>query len=234
MKTVKALASAALIFLFLAACGGGAGGDGSGGSASATAFPIWQAWVNSLTKAETKSFAINGTVGGVVVTGSGSATFGSLASSTFEGKSALAQTVVATGTISANGQSMPYGGTSTMYVDSNYQPLGSTSGSDYLVVSGTPTIPQTAKINDTGTLVTFTRYASGAKATVDGTQTVTFALLPDSASTAILRLVSTDKSISGTVTATGFMTYRITPVGTLTRISEEYQEGSTSLTLTYQ
>jgi hypothetical protein len=63
---------------------------------------------------------------------------------------------------------------------------------------------------------------------------VTFALLPDSGSTAILRLVSTDKSISGTVTATGIMTYRITPVGTLTRISEEYQEGSTSLTLTYQ
>ena len=131
-----------------------------------------------------------------------------------------------------NGQSAPYGGTSTGYVDSNYQPVG-TQADEYWVVTGTPTIPETARINDAGTMYTANRYATSTKATLLGTATVNYALQPDSASTALLRILVTQKTSGGTTTMTGIGTYRVTPAGGLTRLTEEIQTGSTALTLRY-
>jgi hypothetical protein len=231
MKKLTALALVALVSLFLVACGSG-GGD-SGGTVPPATFPLWQAWVSTVSKAETRSFSVSGTYSGASVSGSGTVTFNPLKASTFEGKNALGQTIVVSGTLTVSGQTIPYGGTSTDYVDSNYLPLG-VANSGYMVVSGTPTIPQTAQVNDTGTLATFTAYDSSAKTTVLGTETMTFALLPDTASSAILQLIFTDRSTTGAVIGTATQTYRIALNGTLTRLSEQYQDSTGSMTLTYQ
>ncbi len=66
-----------------------------------------------------------------------------------------------------------------------------------------------------------------------GTTTVNYAVQPDSASTALLRILVTQKTTGGTTKMTGIGTYRMTPAGGLTRLSEEVQSGSTALTLRY-
>ena len=228
----RAFVSAALAApLILAACGGGGGGDPAP-TTSAETYQTWAAWVNTLNESGTRTFTISGTVNGIAVSGSGSATYGALAGGNFEGKAALAKTTVLTGSVTANGQTIPYGGTTVSYVDSNYRPLGVTSN-EYWVVTGTPTIPQTARVNDAGTLYTANRYASSAKTSLLGTATVSYAVQPDTAATALLRLVLTQRTAGGSVTSTDVQTYRMTPAGALTRLSEEYQEGSSALTLRY-
>lgn len=223
---VMAALSASLIF---SGCGGG--GEATQLIATET-YQTRAAWVNMLNESGTRSFSISGTSNGLPITGSGTATFGVLSAATFDGKAALGKITVLTGTVTVNGQSAPYGGTSTGYVDSNYQPLG-TQADEYWVVTGTPTIPQTARINDAGTMYTANRYATSTKATLLGTTTVNYAVQPDSASTALLRILVTQKTTGGTTTMTGIGTYRMTPAGGLTRLSEEIQSGSTALTLRY-
>lgn len=217
--------------LLMAGCGGGGGGDPAPAVSTET-YQTWTAWVNTLNESGTRSFSISGTSNGLSVTGSGTATFGALNATTFDGKSALGKTTVLTGTVSVNGQSSPYGGTSTGYVDSNYRPLG-TQADEYWVVTGTPTIPQTARVNDAGTMYTANRYANSTKATLLGTATVTYAVQPDSGSTALLRILVTQKTPGGTTTMTGISTYRMTPAGGMTRLTEEVQSGATALTLRY-
>jgi hypothetical protein len=190
------------------------------------------AWVGTLTETGTRSFSVTGTINGVAVSGSGSATFGGLAGSSFEGRGALAKTTVLTGSILANGQAFPYGGTTISYVDSNYQPLGTVSD-EYWVVVGTPTIPQTARVNDTGILYTYNRYGSSAKTPLRGTVTVSYALQPDTASTALLRIVLTERASDGAVLSTTIQSFRMTPAGALTRLTEEFLEGGTALSLRY-
>ncbi|MGE5339756.1 MAG: hypothetical protein ACM3PU_18175 [Gemmatimonadota bacterium] len=217
--------------VIVAACGGG--GGGSDGQGAPTTYPLWQAWVSSVSKAETRSFSVSGTYGAASVSGSGTATFNPLAAATFEGKSALGQTIVVSGSVTVSGQTVPYGGTSTNYVDSNYMPLG-VANAGYLVASSTPTIPQTAQVNDTGPIVTFTAYDSGAKTTVLGSESIAYSLLPDTSSTAILQLIVTDRTTTGALIGTTIASYRIGLDGALTRLSEQYQDGSGSITLTYQ
>jgi hypothetical protein len=217
--------------LAIAGCGGGGGGD-AGPIASTDTYQTWAAWVNTLNEAGTRTFSISGTSDGRSLTGSGTTTFGTPNATTFEGKPALSKTTVVTGTVNVNGQSAPYGGSTVGYVDSNYRPLG-TQADEYWAVTGSPTIPLTARINDTGTMYTANRYANSTKAIPLGTATVSYAVQPDSASSALLRILVTEKTTTGTTTSTTISTYRMTPAGTLTRLTEEFQSGSTALTLRY-
>lgn len=229
---VKNVLLTCIASIALFGCGGGGGGSDSAPAPATTEnYQLWQAWVNYATASATRNFTIDGSVNGVSVTGSGLATTGSLSSATFEGKAALRKTTTISGTISVAGQTLPYGGSSTTYLDTNYLPLGSSDG-EYAVVTGT-SIPQTAKVNDTSVLYTYTRYPSSAKSYSTGTGVVTFALVPETASTSLLKVISADKSTSGGVEATTIATFRITPAGALTPLSEEYQSGAMALTLRY-
>ena len=225
------LAGLASIVLF--GCGGGGGGNDPAPVPPATTdtYQLWRAWVNYATESSTRNFSISGSVNGVGVAGSGSATVGSLTSATFEGKAALRKTTTVSGTISGAGQTFPYGGSSTTYLDTNYLPLGG-SASEYAVVTGT-SIPQTAKVNDTSVLYTYTRYPSSAKSFSIGTGVVSFALVPETSSSSLLKVISTDKTTGGAVEATTIQTFRITPEGALTPLTEEFQSGATALTLRY-
>ena len=118
---------------------------------------------------------------------------------------------------------------------SNYAPLGETEvGNDYVVVTGTPTIPTAARVNDTAPLYTANRYATSTKAVLLGTRTVSYVVEADTASTALITLIQETKDTSNVTTGRFTQQLRITPNGTFTRIKETAVEGTkTNFTLTY-
>lgn len=232
MNTKKMLTLASLtLSLTLAACGGG-GGSAADPVTSTQTFQVWQAWTNYVTTAQTRSFSVSGTYSGASVGGSGTSTRGALSSATFEGTPALQKTSVVTGTLIVNGTNVPYNGTQTSYVTSNYLPLGY-SGSEYGVVTGTVSVPQTGRVNDAGTLYTISRYASSTKTTPKGSTVVSYALQPDTADTALLKVVTTERTTTGALESTSTQTFRMTPAGALTPVSEETTTSSYALTLRY-
>ena len=146
---------------------------------------------------------------------------------------ALQKTTTSAGSIVDNGQTAPLNSLSISWVDSNYVPKGNSGGSEYLVVTGTPTFPTAARINDTGTFYTANRYASSTKAVLLGTETVSYALEADAASTALLTIINMEKNTSGITTSTNRQQLRITPAGTFKRLGSTGIEGTLSLTITY-
>ena len=230
-NTIKLLIATASVAL-LAACGGGGGGGSTGPVASTSTFPLLTVLANTL-QASSNTYSISGTVNGVAVTGSGTATRGALSSGTFEGSSAQQRTTTATGSIVANGQTIPLNSSSIDWYNSNYSPLGSSGGEDYVVVVGSAVIPATVRVNDTATVYTANRYSNSSKTVLRGTETVSYVVEADTATTALLTLILTERNTSNTVTSTSTQQVRITPSGTFTRIKETLLEGSTTLTLTY-
>jgi len=223
---------ATFALMVLAGCGGGGGGTSAVTTSSET-FQLRAAYVNYLTDTRSATFTVSGTVEGVNVTGNGTATQGSLTNTTFEGQAALQKVSVITGTLRTDGQTVPLSTSSTTYVNSNYNPLGS-SGTDYEVVTGSVNIPATAKVNDTGVWYSSTRYSSSAKTTRRGTASVSFVMEPDTVSTSLLKIIRIEKDTLGTTTSTSAITFRMTPSGSLTRISETgVSPGGTALTITY-
>lgn len=225
--------SLALILLFvLSACGGGGSPANTGPVASTETFQLRTAYVNYVTETRSLPFKVTGTTSGYSVTGSGTATHGALTSGTFESKAAQQKTTTVTGSITANGTTIPLSSSSTSYVDSNYTPLG-TVDTGYTVVNSDAFIPNTARVNDTGILYSTILYKSSTKAVKQGTGTVVYVLEPDTASTALLKIIGTVRSIDNTQTSVSTITFRITTAGAITRISETFVEGATSLTLTF-
>jgi hypothetical protein len=228
----KKCCAGVLLTVLLAACGGGGGGSSFTPVTSTETFQLRTAWVNYLTDSRSLPFTVSGTSSGIRITGSGTLTQGGLSAGVFEGVSAIQKTSVVTGSITSNGTTAALSTSTTEFVDSDYYPLGS-SGYEYTVVNGTATIPQTAMVNDTGTLFTENRYQTSAKAALLGTNTMTYIVEPDSATTALLKLIEVEKSTAGTTTGTTTITYRMTPSGGLTRLSEVYSDSTDTLTITY-
>lgn len=220
----------------LVACGGGGGGGATTAPApvaSTATFQLLTAQANDTQQTSTLPFTISGTFNGFTVTGNGSVTRGNVTSGTFESQTVLQRVMTSSGNVTANGVTTPISTVSTSYFDSNYIPLGS-SGTEYVVVQGTATIPATALVNDSGNAYTATRYTSSAKSTTLGTETVTFALLPDTANTALLRVISVYRDNSSAISYTVTTLTRITPSGAATRISEtETYPNGNNLVLTY-
>lgn len=218
--TLFKLLSVIVASTVLAACGGGgSGGSPSSVVASTEAFQLRTAYVNQLTDTRSAPFTVSGIFDDVNVTGSGTVTEGALTSTSFERQSALQKVTVITGSLNANGRTIPLSSSSIGYVDLNYNPLGS-FGDEYEVVNSSVTIPVTARVNSTGVWYTSTLYATSAKSRVEGTATVSYVLEPDTATTALLKIIRIDKDTSGSTTFTNTATFRMTPSGTLTRISE--------------
>ena len=146
----------------------------------------------------------------------------------------LQKTTQLIGLIVSNGTSTPLASSHTQYTDYNYVPEGS-SGNEYTLVNGPVTVPNTAKVNDSGLWFTTIRYANAGRTTWLGTSELAFALQPDTAGTAVLKVTETDKNSFGSTTFVTSAYYRMTPSGTLTRLSETgvSSTGTDSLTLTY-
>ena len=222
------------ITTLLSACGGGGGGStASAPVASTDIFQLQVANANMVQRTSTLNCTLSGTYNGYPISGNEVVTFGSLTSTTFENQPALSQINTNTGSFTLNGTQYPINGSSTNYYDTNYLPVGY-YGTEYVVMNGVAVIPATIKINDSGTIGTATRYTDSTKTTLIGTKTVTWTLLPDTASTGILSVTDTYKDTTSTVTETDTSTYRLTPAGGVTNLTSTatYSNGNV-LTLTY-
>lgn len=229
------LLTATAAFSFLSACGGGGGGV-SGPVASVESFNLKTMWTNILTTPSTNNVTISGTSNGVAIKGSGTVAFSNLSAGTFEGLPSQKQTTTGTISVVADGKNTPMNFSIDLWVNgSNYAPLGETEvDNDYVVVTGTGTLPTAARINDTGTLYTANRYASSTKAVLTGTRTVSYVMEADTASTALVTLIQESKNTSNVTTGKFTQQLRITPNGTFTRIKETAVEGTkTNFILTY-
>ena len=223
--------TATALFSLVSACGGG--GDTAAPVASTQTFPLKAIHINLVISPSSEYFTISGTASGVAVTGSGSLTSSNLSAGTFEGLSALQGTSTMTGSFVANGVTYPLNLISISWFDSNYVPKGTSSNSEYSVITGTPTIPTAGRINDTGILYTENLYTSSTKAVFLGTETTSYVVEADTASTALLTITSVEKNTSGITTNTSTNQYRITPTGTAKRIKGTSVGGATSLLFTF-
>lgn len=231
MKILKILSLLSFIFI-LSACGGG-GGVGDTPAASTNTFQLKAAYINYFNDLRSLPFKVSGSMSGVNVTGSGTLTQSNISNGTFEGITVLQKVVTITGTLlAANGQSAPLASTTTSYADSNYVPRGS-SGAEYSVITSDINLPLTAKINDTAIWYTAKRYTSSSKTTLLGTRVFSFALQPDTASTALLKIIESEYNTSGTQTGSYITSYRMTPSGGLTRLLETGVNQTSSLTITF-
>jgi hypothetical protein len=156
-----------------------------------------------------------------------------LSAGTFEGSAAQRRSTTATGSIVANGQTIPLNTSSVDWYNSNNSPLGSSGGEDYVVVVGSAVIPTTVRVNDTAAIYTANRYSDSLKTILRGTETVSYVVEADTATTALFTPILTERNTSNTVTSTSTQQVRITPAGTFTRIKETTVSGTTALTLTY-
>jgi hypothetical protein len=245
-RSIRYALAVSLVSLFTA-CGGGGGGDSSTVSTLPAPVPpvpaldsyaFKTAWVNFFNDSSTLNFTVSGVISGVTISGSGAVTQSVPASATFENAAGLKKTEVTTGTVTGtlNGVvvTQPINGSVTLYVDTNYLPLGETGEDFYSVVTGPVTIPPTVKIGDAGPLYKQTVYSSSARTLPLGTVEVSYAVKPDTmVGSALLDLIEVDKNASGVVAGTSTLRFRMTPAGGLTRLSEVAVVGADTLTITY-
>ena len=231
MKNMKLLIAVASLSL-LSACGGGGGGGTPAPVASTSAFNLQAAYKSNYTASRSYKFSIIGTGGTSPVSGSGNAIVGNVTSGTFEGQPALQQTTSILGSFTVNNQTSPLATSSINWVDTNYMPRGSSGGAEYMVINGTASIPTAAKVNDTGSIYTAKRYTSSAKTSLLGTRTVTYVVEADTATTALVTLISIEKNNSGTTTTTSTEQYRVTTTDTFTKIQETDVDNVNGLSLT--
>jgi len=220
---------AALACSFVVACGGGGGGTAAAPAspvASTETFQLRAAQANS-SAAGTYPFKISGGSSSVAITGSGTITIGAPTQGTFQGSFAYLVTGTVTGSVSGNGQSTTIASSGITYLDSNYLPLAY-SGSEFSV-NGPYNYPATVKVNDSGVLGTSNRYSDSSMANFIGTETDSYSVQPDTATTALVVLTAVYKDANGAVTSTQTSKVRITPSGGFTRIniSTVYPNGST-------
>jgi hypothetical protein len=223
-------------FAFLAAgCGGGSSSVyiPTAPVSSTATFQTRTAWANWVANASSLPFTITGTYLGAPITGNGTTTWSGLVSSTFEGQSALVKVTQILGSYTASGTVYSLHQTTANYYDSNYNPLGSSDGYYEVVNPSTVNIPTTSLVNDTGILYSGKVYSDISKTTQTGTDTVTYTLKPDTATTALLLIASTVTDMSGAVHKTDSSTFRITTAGGITPVSETSTGGNLTLNLAY-
>lgn len=233
MKNYLQLVCAACLTALIAACGGGGGSAGAPVPVTSTdIFQVKTAYVNYFNDSRSLPFTISGTISGVSVSGSGTLTQSGVTAGSFEGLPVLQKVSTVTATVLVNGTPLTTAASTTSYADSNYVPKGSSNG-EYRVIGNAVNIPNTALVNDTGVWYTEDIYSASDKVSFLGTSVTSFVMMPDTATTAILKIIQTDRDTSGNVTLIATITFRMTPAGELTRLSETGVESDMTLTLTY-
>lgn len=232
MKLIS-VTSIVLATSLLVGCGGGGGSTGSAAPVASTlAFPLQSGYHTLVANGLTKSFTISGTCSG---SGNKSSSPANTAA-TFEGASALASTSTTTMSFT-NCTPASVASTSTVYSDTNYNPRGFNSvGVNYAVYLTPLVIPATVSVGNTAVLGTQTLYTDSTKSASGGRVDQSFVVEADTASTAIVNLISKVYNASGILTGTEQDRYRISSVGTLTPtvFDIQYSNGSTThLVLTF-
>jgi hypothetical protein len=225
--------------LTLVACGGGGGGGTpaalTGPVSSTLSFPM-RSGLNALAaNGSSMSFTANGSATAPATDGQCSGTMTqtvapATAGATFEGAPALSAVSIGSGSLS-NCTPAVIASTTTGYYDSNYLPLGSsTQGGLYGVYEVPPVIPNSATVGTLGNIGTLTLYAGSTNRVVQGRTDVSFVIEPDTATTAIINLISRryDASSPAQLLSIEQDKYRMSSTGALTPILVDIQYATTS------
>ena len=220
------------------------GCSGGGGEASPSVpvqsvsnFPLLTAIAGYINSTRSYQTSMTGTAFASTIPNtpfSGSGTFSESSKSwIFEGVQGIAKSSSLTATLQLAGQNMPFADTNVTYFDSNYKALGSTSATSYCVVTSSNPMPTTAKIGDNGVWYVSTCYTDSTKKTKVGTGTASYALEPDTQTTAILKLIVKAVDNGGNTVVTGSSSLRITVNGDVSRFAETATLTAAGITLNY-
>ena len=123
-----------------------------------------------------------------------------------------------------------FAATAINYYDANFTPIGvSVPAGEYgRYLTPPPALPTSVRVGDTAVFATLTLYSSSAQTTVIGQQVYSYVIEPDTASTAIINLISRRFNTSNQLLLTGQSRYRITADGALTATSIDLQFSTTS------
>ena len=228
-----------IVSAIFAGCGGGGSSNSSAAAApagpvtSTLAFPLQTAYSAIVANGLSKTFTVTGTCNGSGSRTSAAANTGAA----FEGKTGMLSAVTTQTITYTNCTPTSNATTTTSYFDTNYVPLGFNSvGSNYAVWPTPPNYPASIKVGDTTVVGTENLYTDSTKATSNGKVDQSFVVEADTATTAIVNLISKIYNAAGTLTSTEQSRYRIAAVGALAPISTDVQfaNGSTNhLVLTY-
>jgi hypothetical protein len=203
----------ATLTILLAGCGGGSGGGGV--VASTADFPLGAISQSVISGTTSAAFTLSGSIDGLSVVGSGTMTAGAPIASPFEeDSSALAKTSTITGTLTRRGEnSRAIAEASVAYYSDSYRYLGEESL--YYIVARSPgQFPVSARVSDTGEFYRAEVYGDSTKSELLGTIVATWVLEPDTASTALWKLILVFRDTSGSISSTSVTTSRIRPEGT--------------------
>lgn len=228
LSTIKKLAALVALTL-LTACGGGGGG---GGESSVTDpsinFPLRQAVSDYVIAGKSEYFLIAGTLknsDGSFYTANGEIQSSKTAASsvTFEGRNAVRYSNTMDGNVTysnvlingiKNTIVKPFPNNSSFfYWDAiTYSELGFISDSSYNVYTTVTTTPAFIKVGQQGTLSTKVKYLNITKSTRQGTSTTTYEVLPDTASSVIIKLTEISYDSAGAYDSTEDNFYRVSPL----------------------
>ena len=246
MKSTRCLSLFAISVL-VAGCGGG-GSDAPAGSVTAppavSSVALSAAFANIVNQNLSSPLTVSGsaTVSGqtVNVTGSGTLTE-STGAGMFEGVTGLRKTTTVNGTVVAslgsNSSSAPLSSTGQEFFDSNYKPLGGTAEGSYCVTTSYVPVPSTSLPSGSRSWYTQDCFASSAKLARLATVAVSYTVEAESSGSYLLKLLSTATAADG-VTVPSTRTYRVTPAGAVTRLTDALTVSASgvtfTLTLTYR
>lgn len=228
-QLITKLSFAISISTLLFGCGGGGSTTTtpSGPVTSTLAFPLLSGLQAFTAAGESRVFTVSGNC-----TGSGNITSAPANTpTTFEGVAGFSSVSTFTWTLN-NCTPASYANTAIDYYDSSYIPIGyddTAGGGDYALFLTPPSIPASVNVGGAGIIGTRTLYTSSTKAILSGTSLYSYAIEADTASTAIINLISKHYNASGILTSTSQNRYRISSTGVLTRLSQDvqYANGST-------
>lgn len=202
-----------VVIALLCGCGGGGSDSPSAAPiASTTSFPLQSGYRSLVLSAQSYNFTISGSCTGTAVESVGAATTTAM----FEGSAAL-QSTVTQQLNRTNCTPAVVTTTATTYLDpSTDLPSGSvTAGSEYVVASTkAAALPLTVKVGDNAAVVGFNVYSDSTKSSLIGTRSATFTITADTATTALLTIITND-FVGSSLLGTQQTTYRMSQDGSL-------------------
>lgn len=181
--------------------------------ASTLSFPALAAYKAFVANGFTKTLTVSGDCNGTATLGATPAN----TPSTFEGTNGFSRSTSVNMSFS-NCTPSNISSTSTDYYDTNYNPPGSNSASEYSVVSVLSGLPVNVRVGDSGVLGAIQRYSDSTKSISIGNHSITYVVWADTANTALIKI--NDVTYTGsTTTSIEEDSYRITANGQLSFLS---------------
>lgn len=209
------LGGLALCAAFLTACGGNSDEAGSSGPIKSTlTFPLQAGYKKWVDAGSSVNYRVSGTCSGTSTISESKPT-----ATTFENAPALATTYTATTSVS-NCTPSQSSSTQTAYYSATYAPVGNeTTGQSYAAPTADIAIPSSVRVGESAVLGRLNVYSSSAKTTLLGSIDLSYVIEADTASTAIVNLVSKRYNTSNQWLLTSQLRYRMAADGSLTALS---------------